>query len=495
MLNRPLQAKKQRGWDWRLNLLLFCLILTEVLWVGPLLQWMLILFDDPLPMQLYYWLSLVMISMLIALVLRRILLHQGVSGWRQSLLLLLGAGFTLLATVSIAPVFTESQSSPTFDFIEQFDITNEIIPNGVILAPIVFLLFMRGASIARATLNAVGIGILVRFAILMFFFTALFAQFNIGQNVKQLRESMLTVTPLFFFTMLIASGLGRAATLKIEDEAHRKRFGLPWLAFLTSMAALVTLFGFILALLFAGIDRDQALQIIVLPFKALIAVLFVLFTPIFFILEQLVVTPSESPSQQVIIEGGTGSHPIREATNRERLPILDTLQDIFEFMGQSTVAALLVVTVVVVVGFWVLMFFANDNDGEGDEDSESLEEREGLTDLPKAFLRQLRKLAGNLGLIGQYGVGRDLFTVFTIRWAYARMERMGRKRGYGRGKSQTPYEYRHALYKAFPGANDQIRAITDAYVAIRYGELPENDNQLQAVKDALEFLKTVPAPQ
>lgn len=495
MLNRTFQAQKQKGWDWRLNLLLLCVILTEALWVGPLLQWLLILFDDPFPMQLNYWLSLIVMAMLAGLVLRRVLLHRRVGSMQQSLYLLLGFVITLLATVSIVPVYTEVQTTLAFDYGEQFDFTNEMLPNGIILAPIIFMLFMRGASIARATLTAVGVGILVRFGILMFFITALFAQFNIGENVAKLREDMLTVTPLFFFTMLIASGLGRAATLKIEEETRRKRFGLPWLGFLTGMAALVTTIGFVLALLLAGIDRDQALQIITLPLKAVIAVLFVLATPVFFVAEQFIGIFTDSSSQGVTIEGGEASRPIREGVGRERLPILDTLEDIGRILGQSTAVALLVIGAVIVIGFWVLMFFANDDNGSGDENSETVEEREGLADLPKAFLRQLRKLAGNLGLIGQYGVGRDLFTAFTIRWAYGRMERMGRKRGFGRSKSQTPYEYRHALYKAFPGANEQVRTITDAYVAIRYGELPENDNQLQAVKDALEYLKAVPAPQ
>jgi hypothetical protein len=74
------------------------------------------------------------------------------------------------------------------------------------------------------------------------------------------------------------------------------------------------------------------------------------------------------------------------------------------------------------------------------------------------------------------------------------MEKLAGARGYPRAAAETPYEYRRELYQAFPGQNEDIHRITETYVAVRYGDLPEDPSELLAVRAAWERLHNSPDP-
>jgi hypothetical protein len=74
------------------------------------------------------------------------------------------------------------------------------------------------------------------------------------------------------------------------------------------------------------------------------------------------------------------------------------------------------------------------------------------------------------------------------------MEKLAGKRGYPRALSETPYEYYNALYQAFPALSEDIHKVTEAYIAVRYGEVPENETALHDVRAAWERLNSSPDP-
>jgi hypothetical protein len=69
-------------------------------------------------------------------------------------------------------------------------------------------------------------------------------------------------------------------------------------------------------------------------------------------------------------------------------------------------------------------------------------------------------------------------------------------RGYPRPAVFTPYEYLSLLYRAFPGAErGDIEHITEAYVRMRYGEMPSTWGELQAIRQAWQRVRaSVEAP-
>lgn len=69
----------------------------------------------------------------------------------------------------------------------------------------------------------------------------------------------------------------------------------------------------------------------------------------------------------------------------------------------------------------------------------------------------------------------------SIRKIYASMIDLATEAGYGRRPAVTPYEHRETLYQAFPGGQEAVDAITEAYVRVHYGQVPDTREEMQAI--------------
>jgi len=78
----------------------------------------------------------------------------------------------------------------------------------------------------------------------------------------------------------------------------------------------------------------------------------------------------------------------------------------------------------------------------------------------------------------------------TIRRLYARATHEAARRGKHRSAAQTPYDFLPTLQSAFPTAESDARVITEAYVAAHYGEVPDSQQALDALKQAWERMRT-----
>ncbi|MEZ4589941.1 MAG: DUF4129 domain-containing protein [Chloroflexota bacterium] len=101
---------------------------------------------------------------------------------------------------------------------------------------------------------------------------------------------------------------------------------------------------------------------------------------------------------------------------------------------------------------------------------------------------------GNLlqQFLGRLGLWRGWQTAVTIRRIYRNMLRAADASGYPRLETETPYEFLRTLALAWPNHRAETRLITDAYVKIRYGELPETKEEIQAIKTAWQILEKSP---
>jgi hypothetical protein len=102
--------------------------------------------------------------------------------------------------------------------------------------------------------------------------------------------------------------------------------------------------------------------------------------------------------------------------------------------------------------------------------------------------------AGNLlqQLLGRLGLWRDWQTAVSIRRIYRNMLRAAEANGYPRLEAETPYEFLHTLAQAWPNHQAETQRITTAYVKVRYGELPESEEEIQAIKSAWRILEQTP---
>ena len=62
--------------------------------------------------------------------------------------------------------------------------------------------------------------------------------------------------------------------------------------------------------------------------------------------------------------------------------------------------------------------------------------------------------------------------------------------GYPRCGSETPYEYLSSLSRIWPELTADTRLITEAFIRVRYGEVPETDEELETLRSAWRRLET-----
>jgi hypothetical protein len=125
-----------------------------------------------------------------------------------------------------------------------------------------------------------------------------------------------------------------------------------------------------------------------------------------------------------------------------------------------------------------------DRQRRGDEIRESLW---SSADIAGGMVSSLRdgwdRLRDMAGLVGRFGPGMRLYAAVSIRKIYVNMARLAEREGFPRQPSQTPYEYLLALGLAFPDCQAEAAAITEAYVRVHYGEVPESVGELQRIRE------------
>jgi len=92
-------------------------------------------------------------------------------------------------------------------------------------------------------------------------------------------------------------------------------------------------------------------------------------------------------------------------------------------------------------------------------------------------------------LLRRLGILRRWRTAASIRQLYQAMCDAAASAGHTRSPSETPYEYLTTLGEVWPSNQPDTQLITEAYVRIRYGEVPEMEEELQAIRQAWRRLE------
>ena len=92
-------------------------------------------------------------------------------------------------------------------------------------------------------------------------------------------------------------------------------------------------------------------------------------------------------------------------------------------------------------------------------------------------------------LLQRLGFFRRWQTAASIRHIYRQMCHAASGAGYARSPSETPYEYLNTLAQVWPDKQPDSLLITEAYVRVRYGEIPENKEELEAIRETWRRLE------
>jgi hypothetical protein len=175
-------------------------------------------------------------------------------------------------------------------------------------------------------------------------------------------------------------------------------------------------------------------------------------------------------------------------------PLLEAVED----DQGSTVASILRVAVIVLViagGLWLVIravrTITQRQAGRSELERESLWSDQNLVaDLKNSLLEgwnRIRALADPFR-------GRRHRSAATVRKIYASMVDLAAEAGYPRGKAVTPYEYRETLHQVFAGGELAADAITEAYVRVHYGEVPDTQAEMDQLRQHWQLIQTLAAP-
>ena len=156
-----------------------------------------------------------------------------------------------------------------------------------------------------------------------------------------------------------------------------------------------------------------------------------------------------------------------------------------------TVSILLIVIGGLFLVTLALRRLAQQREGGQQDERESLwSGQDFAADLKNALQRGLDRLRS----LGQ-GVDRKRRSAESIRRLYASVVDLAQEAGYPRDLAETPYEHRPILYQAFPGGEEAVDAITEAYVRVHYGEVPDTQEEMEQLRRHWQALQTLVVPK
>jgi hypothetical protein len=171
---------------------------------------------------------------------------------------------------------------------------------------------------------------------------------------------------------------------------------------------------------------------------------------------------------------------------------LDSIEQFFDFIA-SYKGIYLWLILIVLVAFILLglrRYIWKDN-SDDDQKMQSEPVEEDLIKLLRTALRnRLDKLAEDLEEFFRLRQARRYLAAARIRRIYAMLLDMSARLDRPRPAARTPLEFLPELEGVFPALAVELRTITEAYLLVRYGELPETPEDLDKVENAWKAVST-----
>jgi len=311
----------------------------------------------------------------------------------------------------------------------------------------------------------------------------------IGISVDRLPWSAVPFILLFFMTSLTAVALARVEEIEKQQSGLSASLNPKWLLSVSFAALLLILSAAFITFIISGETMLTIAGLFTPLWRALYAGGIVVFNTIFNLLEPVLnllsliiefliglftpmmeqlteVTPAPVDSSMLPTSEATEIIEIEEGTN-SGFKIINIL---------LMIAIILAVTLALGRVYQKTEFTTRDSESAVKNSSKTAKSKNSLGH------RLLKRL----------GALRGWRTAASIRRIYQNMCRAAAVNGYSRAEAETPFEYLTTLSKAWPENQADIRLITEAYVKVRYGELPESSEELDGLQEAWKRLQATP---
>lgn len=361
------------------------------------------------------------------------------------------------------------------------------LPASLLTTGMVLVLWWRAVSLAQRQVTLAHTSFAFRVGVLVLI---------VGVGAVSL-YAPLAAPPLvvaYFFSSLLAISLARVEELAREGGAVGSAFSGRWAAILTVATGGLVALGVSAGRLCSLEGLRALLQWLAPLWRTLGDALYLVLTWVARLLEPLMVWMIETlrkamgaapPGPWVTPPGTPAAPPTSDPPSALRALAGEVLQ--YGCLGGLFLLALVLIL--------LLLPSRRTPRPQMGETRESLWPGRALLE---EVAEAIRKGAGRLQdlgeLVRQYGMGRTLFAALTVRRLYALMCREAARRGFPRGAAETPYEYLADLRLAFPGCEEEARAITEAYIQVHYGETPASPGQWELVQASWQRMQAAPPP-
>ncbi|OGO25102.1 MAG: hypothetical protein A2W33_06560 [Chloroflexi bacterium RBG_16_52_11] len=128
---------------------------------------------------------------------------------------------------------------------------------------------------------------------------------------------------------------------------------------------------------------------------------------------------------------------------------------------------------------------------EAEAEYQALADQDSIINhLRDALRKAFDKMAEGLGQVMRLRNARQLFGAMRIRRIYAHLMDLSARLDHPRPESKTPLEFLPNLEGLFPASKSELEMITAAYLRVRYGALPEDDEEIEVIESAWKRVST-----
>lgn len=405
---------------------------------------------------------------------------------RQRLVLV--GGLVLAILLSLRSLLYEPTGLFDFIWLREFfthagELGNPLWSRDVSIFVVVCFIWWRGISLAGRSVDIGDIGLRFRFGSLL-----------LAIIVGGIAQSILTqsVTPfilLFFLASLMAIVLTRIEQLEVTQSGRSFPLGPRWVAMVAIAALLIVFIIGILAGLATGTAVDSAVGWLAplwlaLEFMAtaILGVVSYLSQPILIVFEFILgffINLLAPILQEAMENMDDFTRDIIEG------PIIEEIPE--PGPGRSYELPTRLITILVMSFFILLISLAFTRllqflRPPSDLDTETVNPFDSLSGKRPGFGRRL---------LNRLGLFRRQLAAASIRRIYKDMCNMAGHNGYPRLESETPFEYLKTLKQAWPEHTAETRLITEAYNRVRYGELPESQEEIDQIEAAWKTIDRI----
>lgn len=471
---------------WR-EIALLMLIIMEVSWVVP---WFRSLTPATYSASALYSFIIFFAMMLLAHTTARFLNYMRIKVVIRQVIMILFLfisiliGLKLLLYSNDKLTFLELINRP----VDSFADWKSLIPDEFIVAIAIIIGWWRGISLAQEhvgphlVMNHFNIGIF------MFFLYGFI-------NTMVTGESPGALIYLFIFTSLLAMGSARMSILHTLRGGGEPTFNRSWFIGM-SIAALIVVLITGASTSFLGEGTGFIGYLVTGIFYIFMLLTYLIFSPvILFILWVF----GKLPFNLEILES------IAETLRNIQSAMQQIILNISDLINQSGITKIIsdwaprirtiliwVILLIAIIGVavWVGIRLWKERERRvlRDDQESLLNPGDVWKLLRSALLDGFKDLWGNITNLNLFSIGRQHRAAERIRQIYIEMMEMCLQLDVPKHEAETPIEYMPKIQQLFPNMTHDIKVITFAYNRIRYGEFPEQIQDVNTVEDAWKRL-------